>query len=173
MRYIKMLSLIIGLTIIGTPKVSAQSTNYKNYAICVYNFLKYASWPDDADRTTVEVVIYGTSKVTPELLELIKDKKPNGKTAVIKQTSQLSQIGHPQVIYVADNKNSDLKLILEATKDKSILILTEREEMVKKGACISFVVLENDALRFQINKAELEARKVKMSTSILTMAYAE
>jgi hypothetical protein len=173
MQHIKMLVLIMGIAFIGTSKVSAQSTNYKNYAICVYTFMKYASWPDDADRSTVEVVIFGTSKVTPELLELIKDKKPNGKTAIIKQTSQVSQIGNPQMIYVADNKNSDLKLILEATKDKSIIILTEREEMVKKGAGISFIVLENDALRFQINKEELDLRKVKMSATILTMAYTE
>lgn len=173
MRIIRALVLIIGMAFIMTPQVVAQSTNYKNYAICVYNFLKYASWPDDAERSTIEVVVFGTSKVTPELIELIKDKKPNGKTVIIKQTSQLSQLGNPQVIYISDNKNSDLKSILDTTKDKSILILTEREEMVKKGAGISFVVLDNDALRFQINKSELDLRRVKMSGAILSLAYTE
>jgi hypothetical protein len=42
--------------------------------------------------------------------------------------------------------------------------------LFKKGANFSFVVLDNNALRFDINKKESESRQIKISQSLSSLA---
>jgi len=57
----------------------------------------------------------------------------------------------------------------QQTKDKPVLIVGEREGLAKKGAGLSFVTLEDDELKFDINKKEIEARQLRISSSLLSL----
>jgi len=43
-----------------------------------------------------------------------------------------------------------------------VMIIAEREGLFKKGASFSFVVLDNNTLRFDINKKESESHQIKI-----------
>jgi hypothetical protein len=61
--------------------------------------------------------------------------------------------------------------VLKATAGKSIMIVTEREGLHKKGAGFSFFVNENNNLRFDINNTELEKRNIKVAKNLAGMAH--
>ena len=54
------------------------------------------------------------------------------------------------------------KAINEKVKGKSILVVGEREGLAKKGAALSFITLDDDVLKFEINKVVLDQNKLKI-----------
>ena len=60
--------------------------------------------------------------------------------------------------------------ILKATEGKPVLIITEREGLYKKGAGFSFVLLDNNTLRFDINNTDLEKRQIRVAKNLAALA---
>jgi hypothetical protein len=143
--------------------VKAQTTNYQVYSLYVVNIAKYSSWP--AVAGDFKVTVFGKSKVYDELMKQ-NGKMVNGHIMKVTQAENISDIGHPQIIYLADGKSSALDDILKMTEGKSIMIISEREGLHKRGAGFSFIVMENGTLRCDINNTELEKRQIKVSKNL-------
>ena len=143
--------------------VKAQTTNYQVYSLYVLNIAKYSSWP--AATGDFNITVFGKSKVYDELLKQT-GKNVNGNTVKIKQVENINEIGSPQILYLADGKSSSLDDIIKMTEGKSVMIISEREGLHKKGAGFSFVVMDNGTLRCDINNTELEKRQIKLSKNL-------
>ena len=113
--------------------------------------------------------MFGKSKVFDELLKQ-NGKIVNGRVIKAKQVESVAEIGQPNILYIADGKSGALDEVLQATQGKPILVIGEREGLFKKGAGFSFVVLDNNTLRYDINNTELEKRQIKVSKNLTTLA---
>ena len=73
---------------------------------------------------------------------------------------------------MADNSNQLTDVIAKA-KGKSVLIITEKEGMVRQGACLNFVYIAKDGtelgkkLNFEYNLNNIEKYKLKISDQLL------
>lgn len=132
------------------------------------NIAKYSSWPSLSNEFHITVV--GKSKVYDELVKLTGSKMINGLPMKVNQVEDITDIGSQEVIYLSDGKSSMLDELLKAIAGKSVMIITEREGLFKKGAGFSFVLTDNNTLRFDINNTELEKRQIKVSKSLTTLA---
>jgi acetyl/propionyl-CoA carboxylase alpha subunit len=110
--------------------VTAQTTNYKSYAIFLYT--RYIEWPTE-NRADFNITIVGKSKVTSELIPLMQNKTVAGKKITVSQVNTLEEVGNAQLVYVSNHKSSDLANILERVSGKATLVVTERGGQVKKG----------------------------------------
>jgi hypothetical protein len=63
-----------------------------------------------------------------------------------------------------------LEDLLKTIQGKPVMIIAEREGLVKRGAGFSFVLMDNNTLRFDINNTELEKHQIKVSKSLSTLA---
>jgi hypothetical protein len=153
----------------GVLSARAQTTNYQVYALFVMNIAKYSSWP--AVDGEMQIAVFGKSKTYDELLKQ-NGKNVNGHQVKVDQVENITDIGHPHILYLADGKSGNLDEIIKATHGKAIMIITEREGLFKKGAGFSFVVMENGTLRFDVNNTELEKRSIKVSKSLSALANA-
>ncbi len=151
------------------PEAKAQTTNYQVYALFVINIAKYSSWPSLGNEFHITVV--GKSKVYDELMKQA-GKSINGHTLKVTLVDNMSEIGQPNIIYLADGKSSILEDILKATEGKAIMVIGEREGLYKKGAGFSFVIMENSTLRYDINNTALENRQIKVSKNLTALANA-
>ena len=70
---------------------------------------------------------------------------------------------------MASSKSSMMKNIKELLKTKPILIVGEREGLANKGAGISFVTLDDDTLKFDINKKEIEHHGLKVASQLIQL----
>lgn len=166
MRTVKRL-LIVAL-VVFSGQMFAQTTNYQVYSLFIVNIAKYSAWPNASSEFSITVL--GKSKVYDELLKQ-SAKGVNGVPLKVKQADAESDIGQPQIIYVSEGKSSSLDEILKLTNGKPVMVITEREGLVKKGAGFSFLVTENNTLRFDLNNTELEKRQIKVSRSISALAH--
>lgn len=159
---------LYAILVFSAFKLQAQTTNYQAYALFVVNFAKYSSWPHPKGQ--MDIKIYGKSKVYDELLKQ-NGKTINGSVLKVTQIDNLTEIGSPHILYIADGKSSTIGDVLQAITDKSVLVIGEREGLYKKGAGFSFVVMENNTLRYDINNAELEKRQIKVSKALRSLAH--
>ena len=74
-----------------------------------------------------------------------------------------------QLVFLADSKKSEFESINASIDGKEILLVTENEVFIKRGAGISFF-LEGTKLRFKINKQTIDSKKLKVSGSLLALA---
>lgn len=159
--YISLFALTVSFS------AQAQTTNYQVYSLFVMNIAKYSSWPNLNGDFNISV--YGKSKAYDELTKQ-NGKIVNGHTVKVTQVEDIAQLSNAQIIYLPDGKSSALDDIVKATQGKSVLIITEREGLFKKGAGFSFVVMENSTLRYDINSTDLEKRQIKVSKNLTALA---
>jgi hypothetical protein len=146
----------------------AQTTNYQVHALFLLNIAKYSTWP--ATASEFHIVVFGKSKIYDELIKHTAGKNINGLPIRITQTENINEITNAQLIFLADGKSNNLTDLVKTTEGKPTMIIAEREGLFKKGAGFSFVLLENNTLRYDINNAELEKRNIKVSKNLTGLA---
>jgi hypothetical protein len=156
---------------ISVFQLNAQEINYKTYSVFVYNFMKYIEWPSTSNSSDQFIIyVLGNSKIKTELDQLAKSKKIKGKNIIIKSAQDVQEFSDANLIYLSENKSSTIKEVQNKLKNKNVLLVGEREDMARKGAAISFVVMEEtDELSFDINLKELSDKKLQISNSLLKL----
>jgi len=149
--------------------VKAQEIDYKAYSLFVYNFMKYTEWTGEAAKGDFIIGVIGDSPITKELNTLAATKKLKGRNIVIKKFTTAEECSGCHLLYVASGKSSMIKSLKESLKTKPVLIVGEREGLADKGAGISFVRLEDDTLKFDINKKEIEQHGLKVASQLLQL----
>ena len=126
-------------------------------------FTDYIQWPNSNDQ--IVIGIYGSQDIISELVKFSANKR---NIEVIK-ISSVTDAQKCQLVFLADSKKSEFESINASIDGKQILLVTENELFVEKGADISFF-LEDTKLRFKINKRTIESKKLKVSGSLLALA---
>lgn len=150
----------------------SQEINYKSQSLYIYKFISYVEWPTDTASNEFEVGIYGNSPILSELEIMASIKKaPNGQNIVVKSINSIDEVDGLDILYIASSKSREMRAINEKIKDSPTLTVAERDGMAKKGAIISFIILDNDILKFEINKTLLENNELKISPDLLKLGY--
>jgi hypothetical protein len=147
--------------------IKAQTTNYAAYSLFVASFSKYASWPQTGND--FKITVLGKSKIYDELMKITANKNVNGLVYKITQVENVNEIGDTQILFIPDNKSSNLDDVVKATSGKPVMIVTEREGLLKKGADFSFLIIDNK-LKFDVNASNLEKRNIKVSSNLVSIA---
>jgi hypothetical protein len=165
--------LLFLLSITFTAKTRAQEKDYKAYSIYVYNFIKYIEWPASSKEGEFVIAVIGDSPITKELRALANSKKANGQTILVRNIMSLSEIGNAQILYISSGKSNMIKEVLEKTKNLPTLVIGEREGLVKKGAGINFLTLDDETLKFELNKKAIEGHNLRISQTLISLAFIE
>ncbi len=169
-NYFKVLLFaVLFLRGINSSNCMAQETDYKAYTLFIYNFMKYVEWPEAQSKGDFILGILGDSPITKELETLAATKKIKGRTIVIRKCKTPEDSYGCHLLFVPSSKSGAVKILKEQTKDKPILVVGEREGLAKKGASLSFVTLDDDELKFDINKKEIEQHQLKIASSLLSL----
>jgi hypothetical protein len=164
---ILVINLFIALAV-SSIRLNAQTTNYQVYALYVINIAKYSQWP--VNSAEFHVTVLGKSKVFEELNKHASTKNINGAPMKVTQAESIADVDHTHIIYLSDGKSGMLEDLLKTIQGKPVMIIAEREGLVKRGAGFSFVLMDNNTLRFDINNTELEKHQIKVSKSLSTLA---
>ncbi len=149
----------------------AQTTNHKAYAIFLYNFTKYVHWPEGSLTGEFKITVVGSSKVTQELTTLVQNKTVLGKKIVVSQVNTARELTGAHLVYLSGGRSSDLEELLQKLAGKPVLVVTERDGLVRKGASISFVTLDDNSLRFTLNDKSLN--NLQVAQELKSLAYKE
>ncbi len=151
-------------------RCNAQEVNYKAYSIYIYNFIKYIEWPQSSKTSgNFSIGIIGDSPIYGELLLLAASKNAHGQTIIIKKFAKVEEADYCEILYISSSKSSSLKTALEKTNKLPTLVVGEREGLAKKGAGINFVTIDEDILKFEVNKKAIEAHSLKIPKILLAL----
>ncbi len=138
----------------------------------MYIFSKNIYWPNDNLKEKFVIGVYGNSPIFEELEIMASIKKAaNGKKIIIKQFFSFNEIKNVDILYISSSKSRDLKKILNILKKKPILIVAERDGLAKKGASINFIIMEDDTLKFEVNRSVMKKLKLEISDGLLKHGF--
>jgi len=153
-------------------KTIAQEINYKSQSLYIYKFISYIEWPEDAVAEEFRVGIYGNSPIFSELEIMASIKKaPNGQSIIVQYINSIDEVEGLDLLYIASSKSREMRTINERIINTPTLTVAERDGMARKGAIISFIILDNDILKFEINKTLLEKNELKIAPDLLKLGY--
>ena len=145
----------------------AQTSSYGELqGAYIFNFAKYIKWPDNVKTLTIGV--YGDSDIAEDLFKTMEGKKAGMREIILKEITSPEMAIECEIIYLPEANSRDLSVLKQATIGKSILIVTE-EDLIRKGAGISFVI-EDDRLRFKLKKSILAEAGLTVSEGLLKIA---
>lgn len=145
----------------------AQTSSYGALqAAYLFNFAKYITWPQESEEFIIG--IYGESEILDELQSILGEKKAGGRVIVIRVITSVDQVDGCRIVYLPGSNTKNLSVLKEAIGHKSILVVTE-EDLIRRGASISFVV-EDDRLRFKLKTKSLSDAGLKASNGLLKLA---
>lgn len=152
-----------------SSQCKAQETDYKAYTLFIYNFMKYIEWPESQSKGDFILAVVGDSPINKELQSLAATKKLKGRNIIIRKCNTPEETYGCHLLFIPSSKSAMVKLFKEQTKDKPVLIVGEREGLAKKGAGLSFVTMDDDELKFDINKKDIEQHQLKIASSLVSL----
>ncbi len=146
-----------------------QSFDYKENSAYVFNFIKYISWPAKKSEITVGVV--GKSPIEGELREVVSRKKNSSFNLIIKNIEP-AESRSVDVVIVSEKANAYLKEINDLTRNLPILIISEKGNQSRLGACISFFMDDENNFKteYQLSMHNCRARGLTVGEQILNNA---
>lgn len=164
----KILFSAVGLILFLTvTTVQAQKEKYQS--LFIYNFSKYVKWPDGQQSGDFVIGVLGTSNITKTLKTMSANKKVNGSKIVVKEFKSASEISGCHILFIAEGMSSKMNQVVTQTSGESILIVSDKPGLAKKGAVINFIEHEGE-IKFELNKQFAESRGLKISGSLVSLA---
>jgi len=146
-----------------------QGFDYLENAVYTYNFVRYTSWPQK--KPVVDIGIVGTTPLEGELKKLLA-RKVNSTIGYVVRNIQPTEAKNMDVVIVARSSADQLKEVCDHTAKAPILIISEKENMSRTGACISFFIDEDNNFKtsYQLSIKNCKARGLLVSDQIINNA---
>jgi len=151
---------------VGCPALAQTSSYDELQSAYLYNFAKYIRWPDEGEIFTIGVL--GKADIIQALEAILEGKKVWGARIELKKFNSVDTIPACRIIYLPEASSRNITALKEAVAGKRVLIVSE-EDLIRKGAMISFVV-EGDRLRFKLKKDALSRAGLIASEGLLKLA---
>lgn len=160
------------LVFASAPALAQGRTDeYQIKAAFLYNFSKFAEWPDEAQSTSAPFVIgiVGEDPFGPALDNLVQGKNWNGRRIAVKRLDAKGNFHGCHILYISNSERTEVPRILAAVKGEHVLTVGEFDRFLRQGGSIAFDI-EDDRIRITINLIAAEASGIKLSSKLLGLA---
>jgi YfiR/HmsC-like len=169
-------TLITAVAIVSTsiqaqmPKANADQVQ----AAYLYNFGKFVKWPANAPANQTGSFIICVLDRDPFgaiLQSILAGESVGGKPVAVKRLPRAEDAAGCHILFINSAQEKDLKEILAAIDDSSVLTVSDMHDFSKQGGMIQFV-LEGDRIRFEINLESAERSHLVFPSELLKVAVA-
>lgn len=150
---------------------AAQSNNQRAYVLFLYSFTKYVQWPSAVIKDEFVIGVYGKDAIERELVALAATKKAGELPIRILEVTSNEELSSVHLLYVPAKAMGQWDQVLAAVKGLPVLVVCEQDGTVTRGACVSFLSIGQDVLRFELNKEAISAHALKVSKNLESLAY--
>ncbi len=139
-------------------------------AVFLYRFAGYVTWPaSTANAPQFTIAVLGANNVAEQLKEFLSEHPIQGRTARVATIQGLSQLGDAQMLYIGPGVTGKLGVLIDALKDRPILIVTDQPGALEEGSTVNFL-LEQQHVRFEISTAAAKRSGLLISSGLLAVA---
>ena len=141
-------------------------------AAYIYRFLEYVAWPAQAFRTPDEAIVIGTTHnddVTAELTRIVSERHVHNRRLSVVAVKQIDRDLVVHVLYVPALDAARLARAVELARQRPILVITDMDEGLEKGATINFVQSEG-RIKFEVSVEAAARAGLTISARLLAVA---
>ena len=128
-------------------------TEYEVEAAYLSNFGRFVEWParaGAAEKDPFSVCVLGQDPFGPLLDAALKGEAIGGETLVARRVTTASEAAGCRIVFIGTAKKFELKSILAALRNSSVLTVGDSFDFTRQGGMIQFV-LDGNRVRFEIN----------------------
>ena len=149
-----------------TQALSAQSQE-KIYSVYILNFVKGIEWPvAPTNKFIIGVLSY--PPLAAELNQTFSTVKIKNHAIEIREYASAEEIGACQMIFVPSCKVRSFDKVLAKIGTTPTLIVSNKMDMVKRGAGVNFILVDGKP-KYEINCKAIEKRGLKISATVKSM----
>jgi hypothetical protein len=160
--------LLLVLFLVPFFSNAQQASDYTVHANIIYHFTKYIDWPQARKSGDFVIGVIGDSPLYDELQKSMANKSVGSQKISIKKVASVEAAENCHILFVSEEMSSSMKKIVAQTSSKSVLLVSEKEGLAKKGGCINFVIV-SDRLKLEINKTNIEQRNLSIASELLKL----
>jgi hypothetical protein len=138
-------------------------------AAFVYNFAKFAEWPEDAPAGNLIMCVLADSAVADALEQVVAGRPIGGREATVTRIAPGRVLRSCHLVYFGD---VDAKLVAQAlgeVKGAPVLTVSNGDHFVRAGGVVGLLV-EGTTMQFAINTEAASRARVKLSSRLLSLA---
>jgi hypothetical protein len=171
-----MMAVVVWALLVPASMVAQQAkpSEYQVKAAYIYNFGKFVKWPaaSAATRTgAFTICVLGEDPFGSVLQSTLAGKLLDGKPVAIKRLQKPPDVAGCHILFIDSAQERNLRAILAAAKEASVLTVSDMPDFSKRGGMIQFVLI-GDRVRFEINVASTESASLVLASDLLKVAAA-
>jgi hypothetical protein len=140
---------------------------YRVKALFLYNFLKFIEWPAN-NNPALRICILGEDPFENDI-DLILNETVNNRKLSVSYIADYRELKKCNLIFISHSEEDRLAEIIKATKEYHIVTIGDTEGFAERGVMINFYLQENK-VRFEINKDAADRSGIRMSSKLLNLA---
>ncbi len=138
-------------------------------AAYLYKFGSYVTWPDNsfagADSPIV-IGVAGADILADDLSTLVAGRDIGGRPVKVKRMQPDDPLGGIDILFVGTRSDA----LFTAARGRPILVVTDGEDGLTRGATVSFVLVDN-RVRFDVALDTAQQDGLKLSSLLLSVAH--
>jgi hypothetical protein len=141
-------------------------------AAFLYKFAGYVEWPAGAfgaPNAPMTIGVLGDDELADELSRLVEGRTSAGRPVAIVRLRTVEPVPDVRVLFVARGETERLPELAHQAQGRPILLVTESEEAMGRGAMINFV-LAGGRVRFEVDLGAVAHGQLSLSSRLLAVA---
>ena len=165
--------LLLALLLCLPPRYAmaqAEPTEYEVKAAFLYNFAKFATWPDAAFAGPggfLDLCVLGSNEFGTHL-EQLSGQPVEGRTLRVLPIS-LDQAAGCHLLFVSRSEEGRAPAILDQVRGQPVLTVGDHDGFAERGGVINLQVV-GDNVRFEINPDAAQQAGIALSSQLLRLA---
>ncbi|PZX19151.1 uncharacterized protein DUF4154 [Breznakibacter xylanolyticus] len=148
---------------------SANGQIQKHQASYIYTFTRFIEWPTQGQTEFVIGVIGKNHPLTAELKASSSGRSVGALPIKIVEYASADVMGDCHILFVPDEKSSQLKKVDSKVSNKSTIVITEEQDWVPSESTINLQIIDSK-LAFNINKAQFNTKSMRVSDKLLALS---
>ncbi len=176
LRSARILALLLGIHLLRATKGLAQNplSESQAKATCLFNFLKFVEWPEDAFPDPLAPIVIGIVGSNPfgnVLSHVVGGKTVQGRALVIRTYRAGEDMRGSHILYISASEEKRLPQILSSLRGSSVLTVADMDRFLAAGGMIRLLT-EGKQVRFTIDVNATGHARLKLSSKLLSVARA-
>lgn len=150
----------------------AQLTESDLKAAFLFQFAKFADWPNDAfakDDSPIEIGVLGDEEFAETLKTLLDKKKAHGRSFIVRRASSQQEARKCHMLFFREPDTRKLAPMLDTIRQLPILTVGESNDFMNQGGMLNFF-FEDKQLRFEVNPVPVQAARLTVSSQLMRLA---
>jgi hypothetical protein len=145
---------------------------YEVKAAFLLNFVRLIEWPASAfsdDDTPYVLGVFADDPFQGALEAVLEGSSIAGRPLRTMRIDSPRDAQRCHLVFVPASQTKQLSTLKRAVAEAPVLLVTEGEDLARRGAAISFYQ-EGDRVRFEVNRQAAQRVKLKPSSRLLRLA---